>query len=223
MAFSLIANAKGTGVSGAITNAVDTTGANLIILTVGWYHAITADVTITDSKSNTWNALTKKSTTTISNRIWWSIPTSVGSSHTFTQTSATSFGPIIMTAWSGSHASAPADQENGAVSSSASSLATGSITPSENNCLVIAGIGHENNTSVAATINGSFTISDEVLYSGGASESAAMAYLIQTTATAANPTWSITNACEMAVTIASFKTPAAGGVTVKLLAALGVG
>lgn len=197
MAFSLIAHTEKTG--GNTTPNIDTTGATLIVICIAADNATAP----TDSKGNTWTALTTSQVSASSTRstLFYCVNPNVGSGHNFTQSA--SYGAIFVSAWSGNAAS-PFDQENGNTTTSGTSLTPGSITPTENSELVIVGIC-VGKTNSSPSINGGFTISDsidgvtDVNYGGG------MAYLIQTTATAANPTYSWTGAGEAAYRIASFK------------------
>jgi hypothetical protein len=101
-------------------------------------------------------------------------------------------------------------------------LQTGSVTPSENNEVLIAGTGIEG-TGRTATINSSFTITDGIAGDGATRMGGYAAYLIQTTATAVNPTWTYSGAVtRVAANIATFKA-AAVAATPKKLSALGVG
>lgn len=213
MAFSLLVHSSAGGTTGGTTGAIDTTGADLIVLTVSWYTAGSA-ITVSDSKSNTWTPRTTRTSDFINTAIMYFRGGSVGSGHTFTVSSVgTSFSAIVVAAFSGS-ASVPYDVENGAGNggSPGTSLQTGNVTPSEDNELVITGMGL--NASMASTaINGAFVIPEAMAYNSGVNFGAALAYLIQTTATAANPTWSWGSVDDCSTAIATFKAAAAGGGT----------
>lgn len=205
MAFSLIAHVEASlGVNGGTTGAIDTTGASFLVASVAWYSLGTGP-TVTDSKSNTWSSLTTYSAAGIANRLWYCIPSSVGSGHTFTGTGSGSYSSMQVLAFSG-QAVSPFDVENGATVGS-TTIQPGSITPSEDNELVVVGLAHENNGGSAVSIDGGFTAYKSA-YSGGTSEGGGIAYLIQTTAAAANPTWNIGSSAVMAATIACFKAAA---------------
>ncbi len=213
MAYALVvATSKGGNTNQTITtDAVNTTGADLIVINVGYYSGTTPTIAPSDSKGNTWTALTAHNqvSTLVGNRMFYCAAPTVGSGHTFTQEDlvANAYPSIQMLAFSGAHAS-PFDQQTGAVSSgSASTLATGSLTPSEDNCLVVAGLGHEVNSAGAVSINGGFTATTEA-YVGSTSEGSGCAYLIQTSAASANPTWNVTNNTGIAATLATFKAAA---------------
>ena len=210
MAYALINHVEaGLGANGGTTGSIDTTGASFLVLNVSYYDPGTAP-TISDSKSNTWSALTLQSSTG-SSRLYYCASPSVGTGHTFSANGTGSYPSLQVLAFSGSHGT-PFDQQNGATSAGATSLATGSITPSEDNELVIAGLVHGDNTAGAVSIDGGFTAYKNA-FSSGNNMGGGIAYLIQTTATAANPSWSVTTSTQLAATIASFKA-AAGGATV---------
>jgi hypothetical protein len=190
--------AKGGISTGVTSDAIDTTGANLIVIAISRWTAV---VTVSDNKSNTYTPLTlRQVTSNNANQLFYCASPTVGTGHTFTGAATGSFPSIAVVAASGA-ALVPFDQENGATAT-ASSLATGSITPSENNCLVIAGVA-ANGTSFG--INGGFTAAASD-YAAGVHVGGGIAYLVQTTAAAANPTWTWTGGSSpVAATIASFK------------------
>lgn len=200
-AWSRIAGVKaGSGDGNSVTTgAIDTTGADLLIAVVGQESGV-ADITPTDSKGNTWNALTEQVEGAGRGCMFWSRPTSVGSGHTFTASQASSFPAIVVEAWSGS-VSSPFDQQNGAHDSSAgATIQTGSVTPSEGNELIVAGAtGRGQN---ATSIDSSFTLRNTQA-SSGTNDTAAIATLEQTSPASVNPTWTFS---------------AAGGVKIALIA-----
>lgn len=208
MAIALVASTSGVGTDSSVTSgSIDTTGANLLVMNIAVDGGATP--TIADSKGNTWNALTS-STLTVKNLMYYSIPTSVGSGHTFSNTGASNYCSLEVETFSGVHAT-PVDQQNGATGTGSATLATGSVTPSEDGELVIAGLGF-NASGTTITINGGFTKTHEVNFGGGNNYGSAMAYLIQTTATAANPTWTRgANVDAMAARIVTFKAAASSG------------
>lgn len=209
VAFSLIANVS--RVTNGTTGSIDTTGANLIVISVCSY-AAAGEPTVSDSKSNTWTGLTAVASTNARERLYYCLNPSVGSGHTFTITSGGSnaFPFIGVEAWSGAHASSSFDQQNGASTNGATSRTTGSVTPTEDNELLVAGLNF--NASNTISIDGGFTISEQRDFVGGSNFGGAIAHLVQTTATAANPSFSWSSSCEGAAAIATFKA-AAGAAT----------
>lgn len=204
----VVSVAKQGAVAGVTTTAIDTTGCDLLVANIFFSHGAKPAALVTDSKSNTWTAATKRNSTDAANRFYWCQPTSVGSGHTFTVGPPNCFGGIIVLGFSGVKASSPLDQENGANSSSASSLATGSVTPTEDDELLI----------YAATTSGNInsvdvgTLEQTANGIGGTTYGGGVGYEIQTTATARNPSFSASVTNQMAASILTFKAePAAGG------------
>lgn len=184
MAYSLVAHTAQNNGSG-VTGAIDTSGCTLLLVQVGAFDG-NPIATPTDSKSNTWIGLTNVTSASAgAGRLFYSIPSSVGSGHTFT--SGASFPSLCVQAWSNAAAS-PFDQQapgsNGATSAAG---AGGTLTPAAANALVIATWAEA--STATPTINGGFTISDTAPGIGGTSYGSSMAYLVQTTAVSANPSW----------------------------------
>ncbi len=225
MAYSPLTHvsAQSTGGSGNgfTTGAIDTTGADLIVLVTSWVDPFTPG-TPTDSKGNSYTGLTTRTNTNDNAvRIWYKQAPIVGSGHTFTANGNGTYQTLCAMAFSGS-VSTPFDVENGGPSSgTVTSLATGSITPTQDNELVIAAVSYDDTTSLS--IGGSFTIADQGAFVLNNAVGGALAYLIQTTAAAANPTWSWTNSQKASAAIASFKAAAVGGSRQQTLTTLLVG
>lgn len=191
-----------SGGAGFTSDPIDTTGASLIVIHVASYIQV---ATPTDSQGNTYTALTEQ-VTDPHGRLFYCVAPSVNSGHTFTNPTNGSYASMHVRAFSGTHAS-PFDQQNGTTISANTSGQPGSITPSEDGCLVITGLG------VAAqnpSIGGGYTAA-VANHNGGSSYGSGLGYLIQTTAGATNPTWSWTENVIAALTIASFKPAAAAG------------
>jgi hypothetical protein len=140
--------------------------------------------------------------------MYYCIPTSVGTNHTASVAAdATPDDPaasIFFAAFSGVKQTSPFDQINGS-NGFASTLQPGSITPTENNELVVALLGI-NSSGTPMSINSGFTETNtEINFGAGDHYGGCMAYIIQTTAAAVNPTWTRTNTNGMAVMQCSFK------------------
>ena len=206
MAFSLLASVKRAG-DGA-TSPIDTTGANLIVVSATTYAAV-GEGTLSDNKSNTWLQATAVSTSNTRERIYYCANPTAGAGHTFAWNSAgnNNFVAFEVAAFSGGAASSVFDQQNGATSASATSRTTGSVTPTEDNELIVACLGF--NAPNTISIDGSYSIAQQQNYAGGSNFGGALAYWIQATATATNPTFSWSSSCEAAAAIATFKAAAA--------------
>jgi hypothetical protein len=204
-----------TGLQSCTTTGFNTTGADLYIVTVGTYLADATTVTVSDTQSFTWTPGTNCNPGGNGNEvaIWYSQGGAGTGSHTVTVTPPAGGGGYIavtFTAWKGSTAS-PLDRQNCAGTMGATSVQPGSITPSVNGELIVTA-ANAGNASTSWSVNSGFTIGPTVCGNSGSQQSA-MAYLIQATAAAVNPTPSSLNPCSsgsaVSVTqnaaIASFK------------------
>lgn len=197
--------ASGTSGNGVTTGAIDTTGADLLVVLVSDYSGGSTR-TVSDSKANSWTPQSGDANGGAARaRLYWCKPSSVGSGHTFTDLSTSNYATIVVGAFSGTHAT-PFDVESTGTGTNVdpATASAGSITPSLPNGLVIAGVAVD--TSSATAIDSSFIVVDTIVpQSSGNNQSGGMAYKIQTTAVPVNPTWTLTAPNAWAATIASFK------------------
>jgi hypothetical protein len=192
-AFSLVAHAPFTpGLTSANTNAnpINTTGANLLVVFVSWLNNVGQSITLTDSKSNAWTSAVDASATQDQSQIFYCLNPTVGASHTFT---VTGVGNVIanggVQAWSGAASAnvlGPTNSVN--LSSFTSPIQPGSVSPWIAGSLVVTGVTWFGATG-AVSINDSFTISDQV-DTASTYYASAMAYLIDSSPGAINPSWS---------------------------------
>jgi hypothetical protein len=193
--FAFVASAVAkysSGSSGCTTSAINTSGADLIVIAITGYTGGTA--TVTDSKGNTWTARTKyvDNATNASTRLYYCANPTVGSGHTFTLSGNDVYGRINVAAFSGGHAS-PYDTETGRDQPGAGGVGTsGAVTPSVNGSLLIA-----THASLSANVDfntsPAFTELDNHTAVGGQSYSTGFAYYIQPTAGSINSGWSWTD------------------------------
>src|SRR5271163_3787727 len=119
------------------SNAINTTGANLLVMST--VQNGSGGMTVSDSKGNTWVALTPQSQFSSDEAcIFYVVNPTVGTGHTFQSNfpnSATSSGGLIVTAWSGADTTSPFDVQNGTGYFS-STAQPGSVSPNANNELV---------------------------------------------------------------------------------------
>jgi len=194
---SLIAHTVISGVTSGTTPAIDTTGATFIVLHYSWS---TGAITPSDSKSNTQTALAIQ-TSNGSSQINYIANPIVGTGHTFSFTGTNVFCVLTVQAWSGIVTTSPFSTQNGNLTLSATTLATGTVTPPPGG-LVITGF-HVENSTAAYSVDSSFTISDQVAFNPGVNYGGAMAYKISSTNE--NATWSCNGTGgRLAVTIATF-------------------
>lgn len=219
MSFTLIAHGSSAAWNpdSVTSSSIDSTGANLIVLGLSFYSFSSPAGTLTDSKSNTWAALTlyeEVGTTGASSKLYYCYAPTVGSGHTFTWSSTTTYPSIYVEAFSGS-ASSPFDVQNGATVINNINCQPGSVTPSVDNEIVVALAGfYTPNADLGSSVSvgSSFAITDQLTYVPSTSLGGALAYKIQTSAGTENPTWTGNIALNWAASIATFKA-AAGGAT----------
>lgn len=207
MSYALVSNTAAGGTSTTVTTAaIDTTGADLLVVAVSEYFGATG-ASLSDSKSNTWTQLTAYVTADyLRIRLYYCQAPTVGTGHTFTYSGTDVYCAVAVSAFTGS-AATPADQQNGAGVTSATQVQPGSITPSENNCLVVSALAYDLTETV--TVTEGMTITDQIQRVASEHFALGLAYKIQTTAAAINPTWSWTTAERAVATVASFKAAAA--------------
>ena len=222
MAFSLIGTRgkqSADTVTTGNTTAIDTTTADLIVVVRSFYQAV-GTPNLSDSAGCTWTNLMAYSSTNTRVIISYCSQFSglvTSASHTFVATTAATatYPSISVIVLSGAKTSAdPFDsgKDAGANTSGATSLAPGSLTPSEDNCLLVTGIAAGNGSGAPGGVTG-YTIDqsfDFVTTGGG--RSGGIAHLIQTTAGASNPSWTFSSD-EAAAALAVFKAATGGGAT----------
>lgn len=204
--------ANSTSGNGFTSGAIDTTGANFIVVGLSTIVSVSS---ISDSKGNTWNALTGQPGpfTDAYYQFFYAENPTVGSGHTFTVAGSNIFPSMAISAWSGGATSSSFDVENGNGVYS-TSVQTGNVTPGADNELIIAGLHFDDNST--PTINSSFTVLDTLIHSGFGYSGNQHAYIIETTATAKNPTFSWTGTERGTTCIATFKSAAATGIPNKI-------
>lgn len=203
-AIALIAH---TGIQGnpsgaGPTSGVDTTGSNSCFVAVQWYE-LAADPAIADSFGNTGYVKLTSYTGPGNTRtaIFYKLGATCGPGHTWTASGSTVYASIEAAAFSNVLTSGAFDVENGA-SAAATTIQPGSITPSVNGSLILTCVCAQNNTT--PSINLGFTITDDEQYAAANNFGGTMAYLIQTSAAAVNPTWTLGSG-NYSAAIASFK------------------
>lgn len=212
MAIAFVQSTAKQGSSSTVTtDPIDTSGANFIVMTMVY---LTSHGTISDSKGNTpfleLTAQTAAGGATV--RIAYFPAASCGTGHTFTiGSSASTFPSVSVGAFSGVATTSPFDQQNGATSAAGNPLATGSVTPGEDNELLWFGIGDQWNGTLSSSVG---TIVNQLPWSAGVAFGISGCYQIQTTATARNPSLSWDGASvRAAAVIATFKSLAVSGGT----------
>jgi len=198
-----VASAGSSDGSTAATDAIDTTGATLLIAAAAGLYDTPS--TIIDPDGNTWTALSQTVEGTNAERLYWCVPTVVGPGRIFGVDLAGTYPTLWVAAFSGTAAS-PYDQESGAAATG-ESVQPGSLTPPGDGCLFVVGLNYNNKSGGAD--DAGFTGTD--IPNTGNNTHMYAGYLIQATAAPVNPTLSCTGgAAYMAARMATFK-PAGGG------------
>ena len=178
---------EGLGRDAGTSSPVDTTGSNLIVLAAGYYDAVTAVATVSDSEGNTWTPLTLRTGAfSTACRLWYCLNPTTSATHTFTVTGNHIESGISAIGFSGVGLY---DQESGSGNSvRTTTIQPGALTATAPNALYVTTAALEANGYQA--IDSGFTISSQVKRSAGNYQFTGIAYFIQTTPAALNPTWS---------------------------------
>lgn len=218
MAIALVAKIAAGSSDGlsVTTGTIDTTGATLLVAVATGTGS--ADPTISDSKSNSWTELTDETVPGgESVRLFYSIPSSVGAGHTVTVDDSGHRPSVVFYSFSGTHATTPFDQESAGGNNFGSTVQPGSVTPSEDNCVIVQGVAF--NVNGTFSINGSYTHTgdgtDYISNDGTNRHGVGGAYLIQTTATATNPTWTHNPGSSSLAAVGAVFKAAGGAVTTR--------
>jgi hypothetical protein len=208
MAYARVGTAQVTGSAGTFTTAaIDTTGADLITISGGYF---TTPV-VSDSKSNTWLSTNEETGSgNPKSRIYYAYNAIVGTGHTFTITQGSFIGTIVVQAYSGSLTSGDPLDNQSEGNAVGRQINLPDVTPSVNDCLIATTYCNDFVDAAGLTVDGGFTIRGSGSHIGGTAFGVGFADLIQTTAAAVGPTWDDTNGGNSTAIQAVFK-PAAGG------------
>lgn len=187
--WTLIANVGTGGSASTVTSgAIDTTGADLLVVVVSTYNN-GSFAGVSDSKTNTWTDETEFSENFITTRISWSIPSSVGTSHTFTCSPTNRYPSICVLAFSGANAT---QRDQVSTGGDGNPWKPGALTATNNDSLYVTGAGQDVN-GANFSVDAGYTETDEVPYSSGNHVGCAAAYFIQSGSPASkDPAWTST-------------------------------
>lgn len=223
MAIALVTNTKiqpSSTTSGGTSSAVDTTGANLIVIAAGAYRGFAPDtnVVISDSKGNTYTPLTSRQASNVAwARLYYCLNPTVGTGHTFSLGSGGTAASLQIAAFSGVATSSAFDKESGNApgTNGGSTVQPGSLTAAVASSLYVTGLCTTDNSSGTDSINSSFNFVSQSAWASGSYEGSALAYKISSAAE--NPTWTVPTpgSADIAAVMAIFK-PGSGGGTAAL-------
>lgn len=194
------------------TGEVNSAGGNLIVCGVA--DAATNAGVVTDSKSNSYTRLNEYEnvTTNLRNALFYVYAPIVGAAHTFTYQvdggATASFPALGCIVFSGSITS-PLDQQNGStLGNTGTATTTGSVTPTENNELIVTVNSYWVFAGTGSTApNQSVIQTADIDAVTGQNFALGLGYKIQTTAAAINVTWTHddTSSDNSVAAIATFK------------------
>jgi hypothetical protein len=186
---------------GGTTSAINTSGSGCKLIVVTLSTEIGGTPTLSDSVGNTYTALTARTGTNYRARIYYCINPTLSATHTWTCGGGSTF-PVLVAM--GFDDTVTYEAESGA-GNIVGNPQPGSITPSVNGAVIVACYSGSN--GAAPTINSSFTVVGGV-GTTGQQVGGGGAWLIQATAAAINPSWTVNdvngnNANAMAVFVPS--------------------
>jgi len=214
----LVHSSGATGSTGATTAAIDTTGANLLVIFVS--HVL-SEGTVSDNKGNIWKVAGEYGYSANQHAaLFYCLNPVVGIGHTFSFSANGTYPCIFVAAFGGVSNKMPFDFSTGVDSTgSTSSVATGSMIPDQDFSLIITGISNNKSTF---SIDSGFTITDQIAANAGVNVGGAMAWFIQGIGASVNPTWSWSGPGASGAIIAAFK-PSTTYAAIKLLASASAG
>lgn len=207
------------GVSGGTTGGDDTSAYTALVVVLDYYKAGGAN--LSDSNGNTWTQVANgiDAGTNCASTMYYCDAPSVGAGHTFTTTSQ--YCGLTAIGITG-EATSFYDTSNGRGGYDASPYTTfqpGSVTPSVNDCLIITSAYQAAPSGGVTTPSGYTSLSN---WAFGTAFPGGVAYKIQGTAAAENPTWTVSSTSNNAANIAVFKPTATSGGRANRLTLLGV-
>ncbi len=188
---SVVCHNKASGLASAVTTATNCSGATLIVANTSDNSANSGAPS--DSLNGTYTNHATCNSDTSNACVYYLYSPTVSTTMTFSKTSCVACSVEII-GFSGT-AGSTVDQstnQGGLAGGLSTCLTSSPITPSNNNEVVIAAFSSINDGGgLTYSIDGGFTISDQAQMTLGTNQGGAIAYLIQTTATAAQPTWTL--------------------------------
>ena len=213
MAIAFIDSCFSTAASSSLvtSSAMDSTGADFLVVAIGGFRAKFVSTVVTDNKGNEFFPMTSSSDDNASALIYYCSNPTVGSSHTFTYSEAGTYPSITAIAFSSVGC---LETQNWSGHLASNTVSTGSVTAaSDGSLFIVAGCAQAGTFS---SIDSSFTLENANAYSANVSMGSCMAYKIQTTASSENPTLTNSGSAAISASIACFNPsqPSGGGATV---------
>ncbi len=174
----------------SVTSTTSTAGADLIVVVQAYNGGTPGTLSdLVGGQSNTWNVATAG---TLTQKIYYSIPTHTGALHVFTITGGDNSTSICFTSFSGSaQTSALGGSNCGAFAGAGTTTlaCSASYTPSIGNVLLISGVQTNYNSASLQTQPSGWTFAAGIGGDGGAHMGGGIAYLVQASPAAVTPSW----------------------------------
>ena len=193
------------GALGGTTSGADTSAYTALVVVLDYYKAGGAN--LSDSKGNTWTKVADgiDPVTNCACTMYYCDAPTVGTGHTFTTTSQYCGLTAIGITGEATSFYDTSSGRGGIDGSPFTTFQPGSVTPSVNDCLLITSAYQAAATGGVSTPSGYTSLANWGL---GSAFPGGVAYKIQGTAAADNPTWGVSPTSNVAANIAVFK-PAA--------------
>lgn len=209
MAIAFIDSCDGQHQSSVTTSAMDSTGADTIIISVQTYNTSVPLTAISDSKSNVFVQLSHNDFGVYDQRIFLCRNPTVGGSHTFSfSTGGASYAVVSAVAFSGVGVLSANDYTN---ATSVSSVSAGPLTATSNGSLFYFSIG-TGSTVTQSSVSGGFTEITDIEGIANFWMGLHTSYKIQSTAGSETPTATLSGTNTMNATLLMFDPlPPSGG------------
>jgi hypothetical protein len=111
---------------------------------------------------------------------------------TFSATGGNAFMAIEVIGFSGTAGSSIDQDSNQTLAGAGTTCQSASITPSTANQVVVSGSAYDGGVSSSYSVDSGLTVSDSDPFTAGVNYGGALAYIIETSAVAKQPTWTST-------------------------------
>lgn len=189
MAYALVSSVVATpGAAGGTTSPINTTGATLLLISAHWYQQAGTPAP-TDNKGNTWVPLTRRQLSIANHQFFYCLTPIVGTGHTFTLNSVFGYPVLQVYAFSGAGAFRV---QSGATVTSGTSLACGSVTPTQADSLVVAALCAVSTVATDSISPAGMGTPTTRAFGAGTNVQGSVSVHLAAPASAINPTWSWT-------------------------------
>lgn len=203
MAFSYLTGttAGSSDANSVTTSSINSSGATLIVVGV----AINGNspTAPTDNQGNTYTQAITVSSGIARSAIYYCVNPTTNSSHTFSYSQFNTTPTLFVNVFDGG--TSTVDVTNSTNNTVSTTIQPGSVTPTSDGQLFVTVLSNFVAIADTYSINSSFTITQRREVANPNAQDGAIAYKIQTTGGAENPTWSHSNTTTNGACIATFK------------------